>query len=51
MRNLISEHCEHIKASNIRGLFPPADDGSELAKKHAAIFYTNLWVTAIKLRK
>lgn len=45
MRKMISDHYDLLKQSNIRGLFPPSDEGFELAKKHSADFYTNLWGT------
>ena len=33
MRKMISDHYDLLKESNIRGLFPPTDEGFEMAKK------------------
>lgn len=42
MRKLISDHYDLLKESNIRGLFPPTDEGFELAKKHSADFFIQI---------
>ncbi len=42
MRNMVSEHYELLKQSQIRGLFPPTDEGFELAKKHSADFFIQI---------
>ncbi len=42
MRQLISDHYDLLKQSNIRGLFPPSDEGFELAKKHSADFFIQI---------
>lgn len=42
MRKLISDHYDLLKESNIRGLFPPSDEGFELAKKHSADFFIQI---------
>ena len=42
MRKLISDHYDLLKQSNIRGLFPPTDEGFEMAKKHSADFFIQI---------
>ena len=42
MRNMIGEHYELLKQSNIRGLFPPTQEGFEAAKKHSADFFIQI---------
>jgi len=42
MRKLVSDHYDLLKQSNIRGLFPPSDEGFELAKKHSADFFIQI---------
>ncbi|XPV67999.1 MAG: globin [Halarcobacter sp.] len=42
MRKMISDHYDLLKQSNIRGLFPPSDEGFELAKKHSADFFIQI---------
>ena len=42
MRQLISDHYDLLKQSNIRGLFPPSDAGFELAKKHSSDFFIQI---------
>ena len=42
MRKLISDHYDLLRVSNIKGLFPPSDEGFELAKKHSADFFIQI---------
>ena len=42
MRKLISDHYDLLRQSNIKGLFPPSDEGFELAKKHSADFFIQI---------
>ncbi len=42
MRNLISSHYDLLRQSNIKGLFPPTDEGFEMAKKHSADFFIQI---------
>lgn len=42
MRKLISNHYDLLRQSNIKGLFPPTDEGFELAKKHSADFFIQI---------
>ena len=42
MREIVAQHYELLKLSNIRGLFPPTDEGFEAAKKHAADFFIQI---------
>lgn len=42
MRNMVGEHYELLKQSNIRGLFPPTQEGFEAAKKHSADFFIQI---------
>ena len=39
MRKLISDHYDLLRISNIKGLFPPTDEGFALAKQHSADFF------------
>ena len=38
MRKLVSDHYDLLRQSNIKGLFPPSDEGFALAKQHSADF-------------
>lgn len=42
MRKLISDHYDLLRQSNISGLFPPSDEGFEMAKKHSADFFIQI---------
>lgn len=42
MRKMVSNHYDLLKESNIRGLFPPTDEGFEMAKKHSADFFIQI---------
>lgn len=42
MRKLISDHYDILRESNIKGLFPPSDEGFALAKKHSADFFIQI---------
>ncbi len=42
MRKLISNHYDLLRQSNIKGLFPPTDEGFEMAKKHSADFFIQI---------
>jgi hemoglobin len=42
MRKLISDHYDLLRVSNIKGLFPPTDEGFEMAKKHSADFFIQI---------
>lgn len=42
MRKLISDHYDLLKQSNIRGLFPPTDEGFEMAKQHSSDFFIQI---------
>ena len=42
MRKLISDHYDLLRISNIKGLFPPSDEGFEMAKKHSADFFIQI---------
>ena len=51
MRNLISSHYDLLRQSNIKGLFPPTDEGFEMAKKHSADFFIQIWYPSYKNSK
>ena len=42
MRKLISDHYDLLRESNIKGLFPPSDEGFALAKQHSADFFIQI---------
>lgn len=42
MRKLISDHYELLRQSDIKGLFPPTNEGFEMAKKHSANFFIQI---------
>ena len=42
MRKLISDHYDLLRVSNIKGLFPPTDEGFEMAKQHSADFFIQI---------
>lgn len=42
MRQMISDHYDLLKQSNIRELFPPTDEGFAMAKKHSADFFIQI---------
>ncbi|AXH11769.1 globin [Halarcobacter bivalviorum] len=42
MRKMVSDHYDLLRQSNIRGLFPPTDEGFEMAKKHSADFFIQI---------
>lgn len=42
MRKLISDHYDLLRISNIKGLFPPSNEGFEMAKKHSADFFIQI---------
>ena len=42
MRKLVSDHYDVLRQSNIKGLFPPSDEGFEMAKKHSADFFIQI---------
>ena len=42
MRKLVSDHYDLLRQSNISGLFPPTDEGFEMAKKHSADFFIQI---------
>lgn len=42
MRKLISDHYDLLRQSNIKGLFPPSNEGFEMAKKHSADFFIQI---------
>ncbi|MGB5792212.1 globin [Poseidonibacter sp.] len=42
MRKLVSDHYDLLKESNIRGLFPPSEQGFALAKQHSADFFIQI---------
>jgi hemoglobin len=42
MRRMVSDHYEILRVSSIKGLFPPTDDGIEMAKKHSADFFIQI---------
>ena len=42
MRKLISDHYDLLRISNIKGLFPPTDEGFALAKQHSADFFIQI---------
>ncbi len=42
MRKIISDHYDLLRVSNIKGLFPPTDEGFEMAKKHSADFFIQI---------
>ncbi|RXK12180.1 globin [Halarcobacter mediterraneus] len=42
MRKMVSDHYDLLKQSNIRGLFPPTEEGFEMAKKHSADFFIQI---------
>lgn len=42
MRKLVSDHYDLLRQSNIKGLFPPSDEGFEMAKKHSADFFIQI---------
>ena len=42
MRKLISDHYDLLRQSDIKGLFPPTDEGFALAKQHSADFFIQI---------
>jgi len=42
MRQLISDHYDLLRQSDISDLFPPSDEGFALAKKHSADFFIQI---------
>ena len=42
MRKLISDHYDLLRVSNIKGLFPPSEEGFALAKQHSADFFIQI---------
>lgn len=42
IRKMVSEHYDLLKQSNIRGLFPPTEEGFEKAKEHSADFFIQI---------
>ncbi|RXK00204.1 globin [Arcobacter sp. CECT 8986] len=42
MRKMVSDHYDLLRQSNIRGLFPPTDEGFEKAKEHSADFFIQI---------
>ena len=42
MRKLISDHYDLLRVSNIKGLFPPIEEGFSLAKQHSADFFIQI---------
>ncbi|MFV0562472.1 globin [Malaciobacter mytili] len=42
IRKLVSDHYDLLRQSNIKGLFPPTDEGFALAKEHSADFFIQI---------
>lgn len=42
MRKMISDHYDLLVISEIKDLFPPTQEGVEMAKKHAADFFIQI---------
>ncbi|SKB25653.1 globin [Malaciobacter marinus] len=42
IRKLVSDHYDLLRQSNIKGLFPPTDEGFEKAKEHSADFFIQI---------
>ncbi|MFK2823755.1 globin [Arcobacter sp. YIC-80] len=42
MRKLVSDHYDLLRQSNIKGLFPPTDEGFAKAKEHSADFFIQI---------
>lgn len=42
MRKLVADHYDLLRQSNIKGLFPPSNEGFEMAKKHSADFFIQI---------
>lgn len=42
MRKLVSDHYDLLRQSDIKGLFPPTDEGFALAKQHSADFFIQI---------
>lgn len=42
MRKLISDQYDLLRVSNIKGLFPPSDEGFAMAKQHSADFFIQI---------
>jgi hemoglobin len=42
MRKLVSDQYDLLRASKIKGLFPPSDEGFALAKKHSSDFFIQI---------
>lgn len=42
MRKLISDHYDLLRISNIKGLFPPSEEGFAMAKQHSADFFIQI---------
>lgn len=42
MRKLVSDHYDLLRQSDIKGLFPPSDEGFALAKQHSADFFIQI---------
>lgn len=42
MRKMVARHYDLLVESEIKGLFPPTEQGLEMAKKHAADFFIQI---------
>lgn len=42
MRKLVSDHYDLLRESDIKGLFPPSEEGFAMAKKHSADFFVQI---------
>jgi hemoglobin len=42
MIKMVSDHYDILKNSTVKGLFPPTEEGIEMAKKHAAYFFIQI---------
>ena len=42
MREVVSNHYDLLRQSDIKGLFPPTDEGFALAKQHSADFFIQI---------
>lgn len=43
MIKMVSDHYDILKNSTVKGLFPPTEEGIEMAKSMPLIFHPNLW--------
>lgn len=42
MRKMVSDHYDLLRQSDIKGLFPPTEEGFAMAKQHSADFFIQI---------